>query len=220
MLGLMVCLLAAGCTNRGLAVIGPVGDAGAEAAGLQQGTSLQESLQIRFQWRLNEARQRHGGIGVARIEPPYKARLDLFTDDLESVLSAVLIDGELRLPPGSRDDILPPTDLMWGTLGVFRPPEARLLGGDRLEDDAMRLRYAYDDGTELHYQVQEGLLRSLELVEDGHVVQWIEVNMGVEGRYPVEAKYRNLTAFRELTIVRESIERVAPFDASIWDPAR
>jgi hypothetical protein len=200
--------------------VGPVGDPRASAADLEEETRLREPLQIRFEWRLNEARQRHSGIGVARIEPPYKARLDLFTDDLESVLSAVLIDGELRLPPGSRDDILPPTDLMWGALGVLRPHEAQLLGGDRLEDDAMRLRYAYDDGTELHYQIADGLMRSLELLDDGRVVQWVELEMSQAGRYPVEAKYRNLTAFRELTIVRQSIEQVAPFDEAIWDPAQ
>jgi hypothetical protein len=81
----------------------------------------------------------------------------------------------------------------------------------------MRLRYAYDDGTELHYEVVAGLLSSVELLDDGHVVQRVEVsNEG--GRYPVEAKYRNLTAFRELTIVRESLERVDAFDAGIWDP--
>jgi hypothetical protein len=44
--------------------------------------------------------------------------------------------------------------------------------------------------------------------------------MGEDSRYPREATYRNLTAFRELTIVRESMERRAPFDPVIWDPAR
>jgi hypothetical protein len=72
---------------------------------LERETPLKEPLQINFRWRLNEARQRHSGIGVARIEPPYRARLDLFTDDLESVVTAVLVDGSLVLPPGSRDDI-------------------------------------------------------------------------------------------------------------------
>jgi len=200
-------------------VIGPVTDADGAAATLSQETRLEEPLQIVFAWRLNEARQRHEGRGVARIEPPYRARLDLFTNDGETVLSAALVDGELRLPPGSRDDILPPTDLMWGTLGIFRPHGVRLLGGDVLEGDAMRLRYAYENGTELHYEVMAGLLSSLELLEDGHVVQRVEVDMAGDGRYPVEATYRNLTAFRELTIVRESLERHETFDPLTWDPA-
>ena len=199
--------------------MGPVPDAQAAAATLERETSLGEPLQITFTWRLNEARQRHEGRGIARIEPPYRARLDLFTSDLETVVSAVLVDGSLRLPPGSRDDILPPTDLMWGTLGVFRPHGVRLLGGDRLEGDAMRLRYAYEDGSELHYEVVEGVLSSLELLEGGHVVQRVEVLTEPDSRYPLEATYRNLTAFRELTIQRESVAPVAAFEADTWDPA-
>jgi len=208
-----------GCPPARPAVIGPVVDAQQAAERLERQTEVQEALQINFEWHLNEARQRHHGIGVVRVEPPYRARVDLFTDDLESVLSAVLVDGDLRLPPGSRDDVLPPTDLMWGTLGVIRPHDVRLLGGDRLEDDGTRLRYAYDDGMELHYEMVGGLLRSLELLDDGHVVQSVAVDMAEEGRYPMEAIYRNLTAFRELTIVRKTLEEVAPFDPDIWDLA-
>lgn len=211
--------LVSACGPRRLAVVGPVGDAGAAAERLERETQLRQPLQIRFEWYLNESRQRHRGIGVARIEPPYRARLDLFTDDLETVTTAVLLDGELRLPPGAEEDILPPTDLMWGTLGVVRPHGVSLLGGERLEGDGVQLRYAYQDGSELHYQVLDGALRSLELLEDGHVVQRVEVTVLEGDRYPVEATYRNMTAFRELTIVRESLEEVPPFDPDIWDPA-
>jgi hypothetical protein len=212
--------LALGCAGGRPVVIGPVPDAGGAATELERETSLDGPLQIEFEWRLNEDRQRHRGRGVARVEPPYRARLDLFTDDLETVISAVLVDGELRLPPGSRDDILPPTDLMWGALGIFRPHGVRLLGGDRLEGEAMRLRYAYEDGTELHYESVAGLLRSLELLENGRVLQRVEVQMEGDNRYPVEATYRNLTAFRELVIVRRSLAGVDSFDPSIWRPAQ
>lgn len=197
-----------------------MGDAGGAAADLERETRLDAPTQITFAWTLNEARQRHRGRGVARVEPPYRARLDLFTTDLELVLSAALVDGELRLPPESRDDILPPTDLMWGALGVVRPHGVRLIGGDELEGSAMRLRYAYEDGTELQYEVVAGLLSSLELLDDGHVVQRVELSNEPGSRYPVQAKYRNLTAFRELTIVRESLERVDAFDAAVWDPSQ
>ena len=219
-LSLAAVVVVSGCATGRPAVVGPVPDARGAAVSLEEGTRLGEPLQIRFEWRLNEARQRHRGVGIARVESPYRARLDLFTDDLESVLSAVLVDGELRLPPGSREDILPPTDLMWGALGIFRPHDVELLGGDELEDDGVRLRYAYADGTELHYESAQGQLRSLELLEDGHVVQRVEVTMEGGDRYPAEARYRNMSDFRELTNVRESLERVAPFDAAIWNPAQ
>jgi hypothetical protein len=213
-------VLVSACGPRRLAVIAPVGDPRGAATELERETRLEEPVQITFAWSLNEDRQRHRGRGVARVEPPYRARLDLFTTDLELVLSAALIDGELRLPPGSREDILPPTDLMWGALGIFRPHGARLIGADELEGGAMRLSYVYEDGTELQYEVVSGLLSSLELLDDGHVVQRVEVANGADSRYPVEAKYRNLTAFRELTLVRESLEPVEAFDPDIWDPAQ
>ena len=93
-------------------------------------------------------------------------------------------------------------------------------GGDLLEGDGVRLRYAYEDGSELHYEVAEGLLSGLELLEEGRVVQWVDVTMAAGARYPLEARYRNLTEFRELTIVRESLEEVDRFDPDIWDPAQ
>jgi hypothetical protein len=187
---------------------------------MERETALSEPLRIDFEWSLNEARQRHRGVGVARIAPPYRARLDLFTEDLETVLSAVLDDGVLQLPPDSRDDILPPTDLMWGTLGIIRPHDVQLLGAEHMEGDALRLRYAYPDGSELHYFVAEGIARSLELLEGGHVVQRVDLEMAGQLRYPAEATYRNLTAFRELTIVRRSLTAVPMFDPEIWDLAQ
>lgn len=215
-----VAALLGGCAPRRPAVIGPVGDAQGTARSLQDGTSLETPLRIDFRWELNEAGQRVRGLGVARIEPPYKARLDLFLDNGETVIRAALVEGDLRLPPGSPTDILPPPDLMWGTLGVFRPHGGtRLLGADRLEGGATRLRYGYDDGTELQYQVDGGRLERLEIVEGETVVQRVEVSVREGGdRYPVEATYRNLADFRELRLVRESLETAGPFDPDIWDP--
>ncbi|HET9949777.1 MAG TPA: hypothetical protein VFQ22_12710, partial [Longimicrobiales bacterium] len=79
------------------------------------------------------------------------------------------------------------------------------------------LRYAYPDGTELHYRASDGALRALELLEDGRVVQRVEIT-GMDGRWPTEAVYRNLGDFRELTLVRDSLAVVEPFDPEIFDP--
>jgi hypothetical protein len=201
-------------------VIGPVGDPEGTAVELRDQTGLEDPLRIVFGWELNDGGQRVEGRGVARVEPPYKARLDLFLDNGETVVSAALVDGELRLPPGAPQDILPPPDLMWGALGIFRPRgDTRLLGADRLEGEGVRLRYGYADGKEIHYQVSEGLLSSLELLDDGHVVQRVDVAPERSARYPVEATYRNLEEFRELKLVRESLSVVGAFDPEIWDPA-
>ena len=208
-----------GCSPRRVVVVAPALDAEQMALALEDHTSLDEPIRIVFGWELNESGIRVRGRGVARVEPPYKARLDLFLGNGEAVIKAALVNGQLRLPPGAPRNILPPPDLMWGTLGVFRPKlSAEMLGGDRLEGDALRLRYRYADGTELHYTTENGVLKRLELVEDGHVVQRVEVELEEGSRYPVEAIYRNLAAFRELKITRESFERVEPYPPDIWDP--
>jgi hypothetical protein len=214
-----VLLVLCGCGPRRLAVIAPIPDAEGAATDLRDRTGLSEPLQVFFAWQLNEGGQRVRGRGVARVEPPYRARLDLFLDNGETVMSAAMVDGELRLPDGAPEDILPPPDLIWGSLGVFRPHGGtRLLGADRLEGDGTRLRYGYADGTELHYESVAGSVRSLELFDRGRVVQRVVLRPATGDRYPVEATYRNMADFRELRLERDSLRVVDPFDPGIWDP--
>lgn len=213
--------LAGACGPRRLDVVAPMPDAATTARGLERSTELVEPLQIRFAWHLNESGSRMDGLGVARVEPPYRARLDLFLENGETVLSAALVDGELRLPPGAREDILPPVDLMWGALGVFRPAAgAELVGGERLEGDAERLRYRRPSGGELHYEVADGTLRAVEVLQGDDVIEWVRVSGTAEGegRHPTEATYRNLAEFRELRITRQELESVERFDPGIFDP--
>lgn len=217
----VVSATAAACAPRRPQVVAPMPDAASAARGLERSTVLVEPLQIRFAWHLNESGARMDGVGVARVEPPYRARLDLFLENGETVLSAALVDGELRLPAGARDDILPPVDLMWGALGVFRPaPRAELVGGDRLEGDAQRLRYRRPGGAELLYEVADGTLRAVEVLRGDDVVEWVRVSGAGEGeeRYPTEATYRNLADYRELRLTRQELRSVEPFDPAIFDP--
>lgn len=213
-------VLLTGCGPKRLEVVGPIQGPEQVAESLERSTRLTEPTRIDFTWRLNEAGDRLSGVGVARVEPPYMARLDLFLDNGESVLSAALVGDDLRLPPGGRRDVLPPTDLMWATLGVFRPVHGtRLLAGDRLEDGAQRLRYAYDDGAELHFEVVDDSLRALEVVDGGSVVEWVRL-VSTDGRYPRSATYRNVADFRELEITRTEVRGAEPFDPEIWNPGR
>jgi hypothetical protein len=214
-----VLVLSSACGPRRLAVVAPIPDAEGTASELRDRTSLEDPLRIDFGWQLNEGGQRVQGRGVARVEPPYKARLDLFLHNGETVVSAALVEGDLRLPAGAPDDILPPPDLMWAVLGVFRPPEGTaLLAAERLEGDATRLRYGYPDGAELHYELVDGSVRRLELLERGQVVQRVQLEPEPGDRYPAEAVYRNMADFRELTLERNSLRVVEAFDAAIWDP--
>jgi len=217
----LAALAAAGsCTPPPPAVVRPAVNADQVALALEDRTALREPIRVVFGWQLNEAGVRVKGRGVARIEPPYKARLDLFLDNGETVIRAALVDGDLRLPPGAPTNILPPADLMWGVLGVFRPGRGtELLGGDHLADGGVRLRYRYEDGKELDFNVADGRVRVLQLLDGGgHVTERVELGMGATDRYPEEASYRNLSAFRELKLTRESLERVEPYPPDIWNP--
>jgi hypothetical protein len=212
-------LLLAACGPKRVAVVGPAADPAMTAERLLDRTVLPGPTRIDFSWTLNEQGSRVDGVGVARVEPPYRARLDLFLDNGETVVSAAVVEDELRLPPGAPDDVLPPVDLMWGVLGVFRPIDgATLDGGDRLENGAERLRYRLDTRTELHFEVGENEVRAVELLEGGALVQWVRLD-GAEGeRFPASATYRNLVDFRELVITRKSVAAAESFDPSIWDP--
>lgn len=189
------------------------------ALALEDQTSLQEPIRVVFAWQLNEAGVRVKGRGVARIEPPYRARLDLFLGNGETVIRAALVDGDLRLPPGAPEGILPPADLMWAVLGVFRPQFGiELLGAERLAVGEVRLRYRYADARELYFGVEAGRIRTVEVLRDGHTTERVELGLEDGDRYPAEATYRNLTAFRELKLTRESMERVESYPPDIWDP--
>jgi len=212
---------ASACGPRRLAVVGPVADPAPIAESLTESTRLRGPARIDFRWQLNEAGSRVGGVGVARVEPPYRARLDLFLDGGETVTAAVVVEDELRLPPGEVDEVFPPVDLMWATLGVFRPLSgAELQGGDRLENDSQRLRYRLDDGRELHYEVAGSALRAVELLEGESVVGWVRLTGDSADAFPETATYRNLLDFRELEIVRTAVTVAEPFDPSIWDLGR
>jgi len=209
----------AGCGPKRLAVLGPIDDPGRSADALSGQSRLTEPARIDFSWELNEAGKRLKGVGVARVEPPYRARLDLFLDNGETVMAAALIDDDLRLPEGAPDDILPPVELMWGTLGVFRPVAgARLLGGDRLEGTGQRLRYQAGAGQEIHFEVDGDAVQGLDLLQGSSVVQWVRLEQTDRERFPGTATYRNLVDYRELKITRTGVRPSEAFDPGIWDP--
>lgn len=217
-IGFLVLSLLA-CGTRRPVAIGPIPDPSGAAQAAAEQTRLTNASRIEFRWELNEAGSRVEGIGIARVEPPFQARLDLFLDNGEGVVSAALVNDELRLPYGAPDDVLPPVELMWGTLGVFRPlATARLSGGEELEGAAHRFRYAGEDDFAIHYEVEEGRLRALEMLEGSSVVQWVRLTAAADGGYPAAATYRNLVDFRELKITRTAVIPSESFDPSIWDP--
>ena len=192
-------------------------DAEGVALRLEATTHLEDPLRIFFQWSLSDRDARFQGRGVARVEPPYKARLDLFLGNGETVARAALVDDDLRLPAGTPEGIIPPAEMLWGTLGVFRPGrDTQLLGGEALGEGRVRLRYRRPDGIELRFTISGGRVEDVERLRQGQVVERVVVTPGDRDRYPLQGTYRDVAAFRELKLTRERLEEVEAFPPDIW----
>ncbi len=220
--GLLAVFLAA-CVGGGSSPPpGPGVDADQVALQQEERTRLEAPTRVLFGWTINEAGARFRGRGVARIEPPYRARLDLFLENGEPIVTAALVDDDLRLPVQAPEGLLPPAPLLWASLGVFRPgATAELLGGEAVGDEATRLRYRLPSGVELHYELARDRIQKAELLRSGEV----EESMGlthtaeVEG-LPSEATYRNIAAFRQLAVQAERVQFVEPYPPEIWTVGR
>ena len=206
------------CTASPPAPPPPPIDAEQIALRLEAGTRLSEPARIFFRWALSERDARFRGRGVARVEPPYKARLDLFLANGETVIRAALVDDELRIPAGSPRGLVPPAELLWGALGVFRPGRATfLLSGQALADGDVRLTYRTSEGVELRYTLTGGSVREVERLRQGQVVERLNLTPESAAHYPAEATYRDLPAFRELQLDRERVELVEGYPPDIWE---
>ncbi|MDT8369398.1 MAG: hypothetical protein RQ745_09345 [Longimicrobiales bacterium] len=195
----------------------PIADVEARAAAAASSTRLERPTRIVFDWAAREVGGgRVSGAGVARAEPPDRARLDLFLDNNEAVARAALVGEELRLPPGMRDDLLPPLHFLWGTLGVFRPGVDQTLLGGEIVDGTVRIRYALSDDSEIHYHLTRSRVLRLERLRGGRVVQRMENSYAAEERIPNGVVYRDLATGRELTLTRTSLEHVESFPSDIW----
>jgi hypothetical protein len=178
-------------------------------------------VQISFDFRLKEADLRFSGRGVARVQPPYRLRIDLFSNGGESLFRAALVGSQLRIPLGVPLDLAPPPALLWAALGVFRPDaEQRLLGGRGSGEGAMTLHYGGVDTEELRFRLVDGGLVRAEILEDGHLIEEVDLDLDDSSNTVVETVYRNRALFLELTFTLRSVENVDAFPDEIWDPGR
>ena len=184
-------------------------------------TMPESPVQITFDFRLKEADLRFNGRGVARIEPPYRVRIDLFSNRGEGLFRAALVDGDLRIPQGVPRELAPPPALLWAALGVFRPDsELRLLGGRSVGRGTVSLRYGGDAGEDLRFRLANGLLTRAEIHEDGHLIEEVDLDLDESSENVVETVYRNRALFLELTFYLKSVETVESFPSDIWSPGR
>jgi hypothetical protein len=176
-------------------------------------------VQITFDFRLREADLRFAGRGVARVEPPYRLRIDLFSNRGEGLFRAALVESELRIPPGVPIELAPPPALLWAALGVFRPDaELQLLDGRSGEGGSLTLRYGSAAKEELLFRLARGLLARAEIREDGHLTEEVDLELDDGYERVVKTVYRNHPMFVELTFSLESVENVESFPADIWFP--
>jgi hypothetical protein len=176
-------------------------------------------VQITFDYRLREADLRFAGQGVARVEPPYRVRIDLFTNRGEGIFRAALVGSDLRIPPGIPLDLAPPPALLWAALGVFRPDaDLQLKGGRDRGDGTVTLRYGGLGEEDLRFRLAHGLLARAEIHEEGHLVEEVDLELDESSLTVVETVYRNRALFVELTFSLKSIETVESFPSDIWYP--
>jgi len=177
-------------------------------------------VRITFDYRLREADLRFRGRGVARVEPPYKVRIDLFTNQGENLFRAALVEEELRIPPEVPTELAPPPALLWAALGVFRPDTGRRLEGGRASGEGrMLLRYKGGGGEEVRFRFEDGLLIRAEIREEGHLMEEVDLEWGeASPQRVVETVYRNRALFVELTFSLKSMDHVEVFPSYIWSP--
>lgn len=210
-----------GCSSPPPPPPAPPLDAREIATSAQAESTLDQPTRILFDWNMTEQDGRFRGRGVARIEPPYRARLDLFLPGGETIARAALVNDDLRMPADVPEGLIPPAHLLWAVLGVFRPGAgAGLLGAEEQDGGGVLMRYGYDGGREIHYLLRGRRIQRVEVLEGGDVVHRVTVELDPGSRYPREAVHRDLAGFRELRITRESVTQVEPYPPDIWNPTR
>ena len=219
----LILLATMGCASSPLSsappLPGPELDTEVQAA--SAAGRLAQPVQLTFAWRAREPGFRDVGIGVARVEPPDKARLDLFLENGETAAIVALVGDDLRVPGELPLELVPPPALLWAALGVFRPGDgAEVLEGRRV-GGATELRFGLPGGDLVRFRMRDRRVVEAALLREGAEVERVTVSgSGVESAYPREATYRNLRDYRELELRLESFEHVDPFPPYIWNPGR
>jgi len=179
------------------------------------GNRLEGPVQIDFEWSLQEREGRFSGMGVTRVAPPDRARLDLFGPRGEGYLSAAFVEGEIRLPPGASPTTLPPPELLWTALGVFQPPGGATLVATRAEGTDLELDYTAD-GERWRYRFVGDRMRSVEWTSRAGGRRTVELDGDGELGLPGTAVYKDWRQFVELRLTLKEAFAVDGFSPDIW----
>lgn len=215
-------LAAAGCAPRGQLPEpkgAPAPDPAALAARLREATTPGSPQRATFAWELDEAGARLRGKGVVRAEAPERLRLDLFGPRGETYLAAALVGESFRLPSAVAAQIaLPSPALLWGALGVIRPPAGATLASATTSGEATTLRYTGPGEETVEFVTSGERLRSVRRLGRSGALESVTLTHSADGRLS-RAEYRNWAEYRTLTLTPEAISNVAAFPESTWDPA-
>lgn len=178
-----------------------------------EATAPRGAIQATFSWQLQERTAHLEGRGVARIEEPYRVRIDLFGPRGETYLRAVAVGDDLRLPPNVKADELPPVPLLWSALGVLRPPRDATLTATRVDSAGETLEYDAASGR-WRFELEHG--RLVRAVWEPHGGGRHSVSLKPGRPIPSRADYRDWLAYRELILNLEDVKHVSAFPAEIW----
>jgi hypothetical protein len=160
-----------------------------------------------FKWEYEEGEVAARGDGSVRIAPPDSARLDFFLGGGLGAGAAVLIGDSLRAPNAElARRYIPPTPMMWATLGRLAIPALRdtvvRMDGDLLRADVGK-------PAQWRVAIRGDTLVGLEHISDGKIVE--SFSRGANGvlTYEAPGARRRL----RLTIMRE---QHGSFNAAIW----
>lgn len=222
LLAFLVVVGVGGCASPPPPVqVAPPRDIGREVLLAQNENRLLRPSRLFFAWSAREPDFRGSGSGVARVEPPLRARLDLFLDNGEAAAVAALVRDEMRTPPAVPDERVPPPALLWATFGVLQPGEGSVLREGRAKEGRLELEYVLPNGQVVRYKLIGRNLTEAEVLDRGEVVERLSLVVSEQDTlslYPKTATYRNLLEFRELKLELESVDYVDPFPPDIWLP--
>lgn len=204
-------LLAAACAPAAVAT----GEADpVEAARLQEATRPAATIQVFFDWNLEDREANFTGRGVLRLDADRRGRVDLFGPRGETYAAAILQGEDLRAVPPAALSMLPPPALLWSALGVFRAPTTAPLTGTGTADGRTTLEYRRD-GTLWRFGFENDRLRSTEWT-DGAGRRTVELSGSADAGLPAQSVFRDWTQFRQLTLRVTEVEEIAGFEPDVW----
>lgn len=194
----------------------PLANPGEMAVAAVSSTGTTDPVRVVFEWEYADDRGRLRGDGAARVNPPDRFRLDLFST-AEGSMRAALVEGVLAVSGQIEDVQLPPPAFLYAMTGVFRPGVGEPTEGFRSADLDV-LAYPADGSGVRYFYFRSGRLLRVEEREGSRMRRRIELEWGDEPAWPREARYRDDVT---PSVVRWELQRVIPqeerFSNDIYD---